>query len=95
VVPKSKPGEKVEPCDRRAHVAWPSLFLPVALTVLSNPFATQVGVVCRVNDKYQVVEYSEISKETSELKNDKGELMYSAGNICNHYFTRAFLEMCG
>lgn len=76
------------------HVTLP----PPTISVfrIDHPFfVTQVGVVCRVNDKYQVVEYSEISKETSELKNDKGELIYSAGNICNHYFTRAFLEMCG
>ena len=52
-------------------------------------------MLCRVNDKYQVVEYSEISSKTAEMKNDQGELMYSAGNICNHYFTRAFLELCG
>ena len=41
----------------------------------------------------QVVEYSEISKETSELRTAEGKLTYKAGNICNHFFTRDFLKV--
>jgi len=51
-----------------------------------------VGVVCKLEGKIQVVEYSEIDKETAELRNKEGKLAYSAGNICNHFFTRDFLK---
>lgn len=67
----------------------PSLLLQV---VQKAHASEPVGVVCRVRGVSQVVEYSEIPAETAKLKGPDGELLYSAGNICNHFFTRTFLQ---
>lgn len=57
----------------------------------TNP-AEPLGVVCKVQGSFQVVEYSEIQPETAGLLGPGGGLLFSAGNICNHFFTRTFLE---
>lgn len=52
-----------------------------------------VGVVAMKNGKYVVVEYSEITQEMAERReNGNGKLAFRAGNIVNHLYTRDFLE---
>ena len=52
-----------------------------------------VGVVALKGGKWNVIEYSEISKELSEAKQEKdGELVFRAANIANHFYDLSFLE---
>jgi len=55
----------------------------------------KVGVICKVNERFQVVEYSEISQSTRNLRDENGDLTYNAGSICNHFFSIKFLnDLC-
>lgn len=51
----------------------------------------KVGVVVKRGGKPCVVEYSEMDQEACERRDADGKLVFGAGNICNHYFSRAFL----
>merc|ERR1712183_1091002 len=61
--------------------------------VVRKGFPTEaVGITCKVDGHYQVVEYSEITQKSAEKRNKDGSLVYGAANICIHFFTFEFLE---
>lgn len=54
----------------------------------------RVGVFCKKNAKPSVIEYTEISKEMTEMKNAKGELLYGESHInCNLFHIDAIKEI--
>jgi len=61
--------------------------------VVRKGFPTEsVGITCKVDGHYQVVEYSEITQKSAEKRNRDGSLVYGAANICIHFFTFDFIE---
>lgn len=67
----------------------------IATKVVRKRNATEsVGLILLKNGKPDVVEYSEIDKETAEAKDEKQPdvLKFRAANIVNHYYSFAFLE---
>ena len=57
--------------------------------VKANP-QERVGVFCKRNNKPSVIEYTEISKEMSEMVDENGELVYGESHIlCNMFNIKA------
>lgn len=61
-------------------------------TVTKTEPSEAVGVVCNVNGKNTVMEYSEISQEDAHKRNADNTLTYSAANTANHFFSLDFLK---
>lgn len=52
-----------------------------------------VGVICKVENRFKVIEYSEISDRIAEKRDETtGKLVFNAGNICEHFFNVDFLK---
>ena len=51
-----------------------------------------VGVVCRKNNRFCVVEYSEFDAKLATKTGGNGVLLFNAANIVNHYYSVEFLE---
>ena len=61
--------------------------------VVRKGFPTEaVCITCKMDDHYQVVEYSEITQKSAEKRNKDKSLVYGAANICIHFFIIEFLE---
>lgn len=52
-----------------------------------------VGIICKVNGVYKVIEYSEIPQDIASLRDGKtGKLLYYTANICDQFFKVDFLD---
>lgn len=51
-----------------------------------------VGVVCMINDKPGVIEYSEIDKEMATSVDSDGNLRLNTGHVCINMFSLDFLK---
>ncbi|KAI8628977.1 nucleotide-diphospho-sugar transferase [Xylariaceae sp. FL1651] len=70
----------------------------IATKVVRKRNATEsVGLILSKNGRPDVVEYSEIDKETAEAEDPKqpGVLKFRAANIVNHYYSLAYLDGMG
>jgi UDP-N-acetylglucosamine/UDP-N-acetylgalactosamine diphosphorylase len=51
----------------------------------------KMGVICKINGKTGLIEYSDLSKEDMYAKNSDGSLKYWGGNIAIHIFNLDFI----
>eukprot|EP00697_Spironema_sp_BW2_P002596 gnl/Spiro4/13443_TR7173_c0_g1_i1.p1 gnl/Spiro4/13443_TR7173_c0_g1~~gnl/Spiro4/13443_TR7173_c0_g1_i1.p1 ORF type:complete len:495 (+),score=134.14 gnl/Spiro4/13443_TR7173_c0_g1_i1:177-1487(+) len=62
--------------------------------VISKTAATEaVGVFAVRDGSLQVAEYSDITAEMRDSRDETGDLTFSAANICYHFFTVDFLQL--
>ena len=62
--------------------------------VKANP-QEKVGVFCRKNGKPNVIEYTEITEEMAEAKDEDGELLYGESHILCNLFNIEAIERMG
>lgn len=61
-------------------------------TIVKNSPEEKVGVFCKRNFKPSVIEYTELPKEMSELRDEKGELIFGESHIMCNLFSIKALE---
>ena len=65
----------------------------VSVKVVSKRSADEkMGVVCDVDQKTQIIEYSDLPPHIAELTDESGQLLHWAGSTAIHVFNRDFLE---
>ncbi len=52
----------------------------------------KMGIVCDVDQKTQIIEYSDLPEHIAELTDDDNNLLHWAGSTAIHIFNRSFLE---
>jgi UDP-N-acetylglucosamine/UDP-N-acetylgalactosamine diphosphorylase len=61
--------------------------------VLRKSFPEEkLGVICKIDEKIGVIEYSDLSKEDANARDAKGDLKYWAGSIAIHVLETGFIE---
>jgi UDP-N-acetylglucosamine/UDP-N-acetylgalactosamine diphosphorylase len=64
-------------------------------TVKKVDSTEKVGVLAYRNGRVGVAEYSELSDDMQEAREEGGDLLYRAGNTAIHIFSRSFLDRLG
>ena len=71
--------------DRKVEIATKSL--------VRNSPEEKVGAICKCNNRIKVIEYSEMSEEMKNARNESGELKYAESHIMCNLFSLKALEI--
>ena len=67
-------------------------YLIASKTVVKAYPEEKIGVFCKKNGKPYVIEYTEITKEMAEARDEHGEFVYGEGHVLLNLFHRQVLE---
>lgn len=67
-------------------------YLAAGKSLVKSSPEEKVGVFCKRNGKPSVIEYTEISKEMAEAKDENGELLFGEGHVLMNMFNIKALE---
>jgi UDP-N-acetylglucosamine/UDP-N-acetylgalactosamine diphosphorylase len=68
-------------------------FLGVSYTIQKAYPEEKVGVFCKINDKASVIEYTEMTPEMNNLRDDDGHLVYGDAHILLNLFNIEVFDM--